>query len=161
MLDSETKVNQVLIRYCGMLLDGVPDERMAEQPHEGVNHPTWILGHLAFSADRARELLGLEKELPPEWTTMFGPGSKPSGTRADYPERDELVRAVEGGFERLRQQVVEATPEQLAKPSTNPRMKDILPTIGDSVGFLLTGHLGVHLGQFSAWRRLIGLPPLF
>ena len=40
-------------------------------------------------------------------------------------------------------------------------MKEGLPTIRDAVAFLLTGHLGVHLGQLSMWRRLLGLPPLF
>jgi len=40
-------------------------------------------------------------------------------------------------------------------------MKEMLPTVRDGVSFLLTGHLGVHLGQLSAWRRMVGLPPLF
>jgi hypothetical protein len=26
---------------------------------------------------------------------------------------------------------------------------------------MLSGHLGVHLGQLSSWRRMMGLPPLF
>ena len=55
----------------------------------------------------------------------------------------------------------QATPEQLARPSTNPYTKEALPTVGDGVAFLLTGHLGVHLGQLSTWRRMIGLGPLF
>jgi hypothetical protein len=29
------------------------------------------------------------------------------------------------------------------------------------IAFLITGHVGVHLGQLSSWRRMIGLPPLF
>ena len=35
----------------------------------------------------------------------------------------------------------------------------VLP--GLAVAFLLTGHLGVHLGQLSTWRRMIGMPRLF
>jgi hypothetical protein len=161
MLDSELKINRFMMEYVRMLVGDVPDERMAEQPLPGVNHPAWILGHLAFSTDRGRSLLGLEPEFPAEWTSMFGFGSKPSSTRGDYPARDELIRAVEHGFERFRSQVESATPEQLGRPSTNPRMKDFLPTVKDGLAFLLTGHMGVHLGQFSAWRRMIGLPHLF
>jgi hypothetical protein len=127
----------------------------------GVNHPAWILGHLAWSTDRARALLGLEAEYPSEWATMFGFGSKPSATRGDYPSRAELLQAVERGFERLRDQAASATPEQLAQPSTNPRTKDLLPTVKDAIANLLTGHAGVHVGQLSMWRRMIGLPPLF
>ena len=161
MLDSEIKVNQFLMRYCRMLVGDLADTRMAEQPLAGVNHPAWILGHLAYSADGARRLLGAEKELPAAWTLLFGSGSKPSTCRSDYPSKDELLQAVELGFERLRQAAVVAIPEQLSQPSTNARTKDALPTIKDGVAFLLTGHLGVHLGQLSTWRRMIGLPPLF
>ena len=76
------------------------------------------------------------------------------------PDAD-VPQAVEQGFERLRQQAAAATPEQLAQPTTNPYTKDALPTIKEGVAFLLTGHLGVHLGQLSMWRRMIGLAPLF
>jgi DinB family protein len=161
MLDTELKINQFLMQYCRMLVGDIADERMAEQPLPGVNHPAWVLGHLAFSADRARGLLGAKKELPAAWTPLFGPGSKPSPSRRDYPSKDELLRAVEEGFERLRQQAAAAVPEQLAQPTTNPYTKHALPTVKDGVAFLLSGHLGVHLGQLSTWRRMIGLPPLF
>jgi hypothetical protein len=161
VLETALTVNRFLLWYLQNLLADVPDERMAEQPFPGVNHPAWILGHLAWSTDRGRLLLGLEPELPAEWTSMFGFGSKPSSTRGDYPGRDELIRAVEHGFERLRDQAKSATPEQLAQPSANSLTKDLLPTVKDGLVLLLTGHLGSHLGQFSAWRRMMGMPPLF
>src|SRR5262245_30845321 len=161
MLDSEIKVNLFLVQYCRMLVGDIADERMAEQPLPSVNHPAWVLGHLAFSADRAGGLLGAAKELPAAWVPLFGPGSTPSASRSAYPSKDELLRAVEQGFGRLRQRAAAATPEQLAQPTTNPHTKDALPTVKDGVAFLLTGHLGVHLGQLSSWRRMIGLPPMF
>jgi hypothetical protein len=161
MLDSELKVNRFLMGYARMLIGDIPDERMVEQPFPGVNHPAWNLGHLAWSTDRGRWLLGLEPEFPSEWTTLFGFGSKPTASRGDYPSRDELIGAVERGFERLREQVAAATPEQLETPSPNSRTKEALPTVQDGLVLLLTGHLGAHLGQLSMWRRMIGLPPLF
>src|SRR4051812_43776739 len=100
MLDSEVRVNQFLVQYCRMLVGDIADERMAEQPLAGVNHPAWVLGHLAFSADLAAGLLGAAKSLPGEWVPLFGPGSKPSTSRSGYPSRDELLRAVEHGFGR-------------------------------------------------------------
>jgi hypothetical protein len=134
---------------------------MAGQPLPGVNPPAWILGHLAFSADRARGFLGAEKEMPEAWAPLFAPESAPCTNRADYPPKDELWRALEQGFESLRRQAETATSEQLSQPSTHPRVKDALPTTRDLVAFLLTGHLGIHLGQLSTWRRMIGLPRLF
>jgi len=161
MYDTEIKVNQFLVGYCRMLLKDIPDERMAEQPLPGVNHPAWILGHLAISTDGAITRLGGQKLLPPEWMPLFGPGSKLSNVRSDYPATEELLRAVEQGFEKACQMAQTATIEQLATPTANPAMKAGLPTAREGVAFLLTGHLGVHLGQLSAWRRMIGLAPLF
>ena len=94
MLDCELKINRMLLNYVGMLVGDLPDERLAEQPMPGVNHPVWVLGHLAWSTDRGRSLLGLPAECPPEWTPLFGFGSKPS-TNRDYPSRDELLQAVQ------------------------------------------------------------------
>ncbi len=161
MFETETKINLVLLWYCRMLVDDIADERMTEQPLPGVNHPAWVLGHLALTTDMAAGLLGVEKVLPGAWAPLFGPGSKVSASRTDYPSKEELLRAVEQGFERVRAQAAAATPEQLARPTTGPPMKEILFTVKDGVALLMTGHLGVHLGQLSSWRRMIGLPPLF
>lgn len=161
MLDSELRVNEFMISYCDMLMKDLPDDRLAEQPAPGVNHPAWILGHLAFAADRGRVLLGISKVLPEDWAPRFGPKSSVSPNRADYPPKDALLTLVHGGYERLRQQVRAADPARLAEPNPNPFSKDVLLTVQDALAHLLTSHLGVHLGQLSMWRRMIGQPPLF
>lgn len=145
MMDSAIPVNLFLMQYYRMLLADIPDERMAEQPVAGVNHPAWILGHLAVTADGSLEKLGGQKMLPPAWSTLFGLGSKPTPSRGDYPSKDELVRAVEQTYQDLRQKPATANPEQLSRPTTNPRAKQALPTLKELVVFVLSGHLGVHL----------------
>src|SRR5437764_5278288 len=102
MLDTELKINLLLLQYCKMLVADIGDERLANQPLAGVSRPAWILGHLAFSAHRAKTLLGGEMELPAAWVTLFGPGSRPSASRADYASKDELLQGVEHGFGGLR-----------------------------------------------------------
>lgn len=72
-----------------------------------------------------------------------------------------MLRSVEEGYRQLRQVIASASTEQLARPTTNPRLKDTLPTLKELFTFLMTGHVGIHLGQLSTWRRLIGLPPMF
>jgi hypothetical protein len=161
MLGSAIQVNVMLIKYGQSLVGDIADERFAEQPVAGVNHPAWILGHLALTADSGLELLGAPKALHPEWTTLFARGSKPSRSRGDYASKDELVRAFEHGYEQLRKHVRLASPEQLSRPSPHEQTRATLPTLSDVIALLLTGHVGTHLGQLSAWRRLIGLPPLF
>src|SRR6516165_6172450 len=98
MLDNAIQVNLFLMQLCGTLVRDIADERLAEQPHASVNHPAWILGHLAWAADGALAMLGAPKRLPDEWKTLFAAGSKPSTARAVYPSKDELLRAVEEGY---------------------------------------------------------------
>ena len=161
MLSSAIQVNLFLVNFCRMLLADITDERMAEQPVAGVNHPAWILGHLAWAADGTVEKLGGAKALSGQWAALFGAGSQPSASRALYPSKDELLRTLEQSYRDLRQKSATADPEQLSRPTTNPRAKEALPTLQEMVAFLLTGHVGIHLGQLSSWRRMIGLPPLF
>ncbi len=161
MLANEIKVNQFLLQYCRRLTADIADEQMADQPLVGVNHPAWILGHLAYSADAAVGLLGGEKTMPADWVELFKPGSALRASRGDYAAKAALLQAVEDYFPRARSLAASASLEQLGKPSTNPRMKEALPTIQDAVSFLFTGHLGIHLGQLSSWRRMIGKAPLF
>ncbi len=161
MLDSAIQVNLFLVGYCRRLVGEIADERLAEQPHAGVNHPAWILGHLALTADGALGMLGAQKALPAEWATLYGRGSKPSAQRGLYPSKDELLRVLEHGYQQVRQKAAAADPEQLSRPTKNPVTKETLPTLKEMVAFLLSGHMGVHLGQLSSWRRMTGLPPLF
>jgi len=161
MLDSAIQVNLFLMEHCRMLVGDIADERLAELPVAGVNHPAWVLGHLAWTADGALGMLGAQKRLSAEWASPFGRGSTPSVERGLYPSKDELLRAVEQGYQQVRQAAATANPEQLARPTTNPLIKETLPTLKEMIAFLLSGHMGVHLGQLSSWRRMIGLPPLF
>jgi len=161
MFEVENRINCFLLQYCRLLVADIPDDRMAEQPVPGVNHPAWILGHLAYSANAGLALLGTTKIFPTEWEPLFAPASKVTASRSNYPSKEELIEAIDKGFALLRETASNADDEHLSQPTTNPRMKDGLPEARDRVAFLLTGHLGVHLGQLSSWRRMIGLPPMF
>jgi uncharacterized damage-inducible protein DinB len=162
MLETEVAVNRFLIGYAKMLVAELDDTRLSEQPMPGVNHPAWILGHLTFVAHRAMALINDgDVALPESWKASFSPGSKLTANRADYPTKAELLQAFEEGHQALHRTIESATPEQLTKPSTHPRSKAMLPQVKDLLAFLLTGHMGVHLGQLTTWRRMIGLPALF
>ena len=161
MFDTEIKVNKFLLEYCRLLIADIAEERMTEQPMPGVNHPAWILGHLAFSAEMIVGRLGGDKFLPANWADLFKLGSSPCANREDYPSKAELLKTVEDSFALARDMAAAASDETLSTPSPNPRFKEGLPTLRETTALILTGHLGVHLGQLSMWRRMIGLAPLF
>ena len=45
----------------------------------------------------------------------------------------------------------------LEVPNPNERMAGKFPTLGSGHGFYVGGHMMMHLGQLSAWRRMAGL----
>jgi hypothetical protein len=161
MFESELMSNAVLLGYAEQLVADISDADFVQQPLPGTNHPAWILCHLAMAGDGAIGLLGGDKILPPDWATKYGRDSKIGSERSEYPSRDEIVKQFRATYAGARELAAQADPERIARPNPNSRLRANLPTIRDMCGFLLTGHLGVHLGQLSAWRRMRGLPPLF
>lgn len=161
MFETELKINRFLLQYAHLLTNDIPDERFAEQPLPGVNHPAWIIGHIAVTGDFVSSICGGQKHCPETWGKQFGPGSVMTGNRGDYPSKAELIQTLDRAFLAAHEVVPSATEEQLARPNPNRRMREGLPTLREACAFLLTGHFGVHLGQLSAWRRMIGVSPLF
>lgn len=161
MLETQLVSNEMLMGYAEMLLEDIEDADFALQPAPGTNHPAWILGHLAYAADGAVGLLGGEKLTDADWSAKFGRDSKITGDRSDYPTRDEILKVFRDTHARARDLAAQTDAEHLAKPNPISRLRENLPTIGDMCTFLLTGHLGVHLGQLSAWRRMCGKPAMF
>jgi len=161
MFTTEIHVNSFLLNYVDGLLKDIPDERMAELPAAGVNHPAWILGHLIYTGDAVVSMLGGAKELPEHWAKLFGGGSELTSNRTDYPGKTELLDLLKSRFLAARQLLAVAPESILEAPNPRLHMRERLPTVADMVSFVLTGHFGIHLGQLSTWRRLIGLKRLF
>ena len=141
-----------------MMLKDIPDERMTEQPTGLVNHPAWQVGHIAIALDGGAKLLGQEGLKGEADREKYGFGSQPLPDRDQYPSKEELMADLKAVQDQLAAGFESATDEQLGGPNPVERVKDILPTLGDMVTFMATGHYGMHLGQTAAWRRAAGLP---
>jgi hypothetical protein len=155
----------MMLGYGQKLIADIPDEQMCAQPIEGrvMNHPAFILGHLAWANDnRAASLTGQQPAgaANPQWKELFGMGSKPASDRSKYPSKAELLKAFEDAHARLGEAAAKATPEALAQPTPEP-MRARFPTVGALVLGLMTSHFATHLGQLSAWRRAMGYPSVF
>lgn len=158
MLERERKLYAFVLKYCRLLTADLSDEQMTIQPMPETNHPAWILGHLAIATDSAARLLGERPACPPEWRTKFGPGSVVVTDRGAYPDKAELLAAIEAGHARVAEVAATVSDERLARPHGLPILKEELPTVGDLLAHLMTTHPATHLGQLSAWRRMLGLP---
>jgi DinB superfamily len=149
------------LNYARKLAADVPDEQMTAQPVPGrvMNHPAFVLGHLAWAGDVACWLLG-QPPAHADWKELFGMGTTPQADRSLYPSKADLVKALEDAHARVIDALDKAAPDALTQLPPE-RMRSRFPTVGHALLGLMTSHESTHLGQFSAWRRAMGLPSVF
>jgi len=133
------------------------------QPAPDVNHPLWLLGHIAGSEDHL--ILGFcrgESLLPEEYGTLFAMGSKlladPSGYPAGEEILDHMVRVHEAALDYVRG----ASQGELDQPPVtfdrlDERARQLFATRGRCVWFH-ANHEALHTGQMAYIRRLLGKP---
>jgi hypothetical protein len=145
--------------YADALTKTIPADRFAEFPGKDVVCPAFYMGHLAIYPARALDLLGrsdLAIANPAGWDERFKAGveAKPG----DYPSKDAIMAHFMAGY-RAVAKALETAPDE-AFDRENPaegRFKEMFPTVGGAVTFLCIGHMQMHLGQVSTWRRVMGL----
>ncbi len=160
MLQHVTYLYGFNLRFARSLVDNLTPEQMVAQPHGVINHPAWTLGHLAMAADSLAVYLGLERQAPVGWDKTFATGGTPSGERAAYPSKEELLAALTAQHERNTAAARQADPALFGRPHPDERRRERFPTVGDIAVFLMTSHEMDHLGQLAAWRRAMGLGPV-
>ncbi|WP_428305554.1 DinB family protein [Lacipirellula sp.] len=150
------------------LLVGVTEEMFARLASPGgvvvkSNHASFVLGHLAIYPARIVEQLGGDAtalKLPESFVEAYSPTAKclddPEGTI--YPPMQEVVDRFFAGYEAALVQFRRSDDELFLRPNpTGGRSTELFPTIGSMHAFYAGGHMMLHLGQLSAWRRMSGL----
>jgi hypothetical protein len=157
----------VSLGYADRLLAGVSPERFARFATPGgvavvSNHPAFIYGHLSLYAPKVLLQIGHPAPpLPGQFEIAF---SKDAACRDDpdgdlYPPMEDVLAFFREGY-RMVTGALRSTPDE-AFDVPNPaagRMRDLFPTIGSVQTFYCGGHMMMHLGQMSAWRRMEGMP---
>lgn len=151
------------------LIVGVTPEMFARLPKADgraiqTNHPAWALGHLALYPARVMRMLGLNGDAvapPAAWEALFKNGSE-CRDDADgklYPAMESIVTAFRRGYDTVLDQVLTLDDAAFGKPTPDENYRQAFPTVGIVVNFMLHSHVMMHLGQISAWRRVMGLGP--
>ena len=130
------------------------DRHCAHQPTPGAKTAGWLIGHLVVTGDYARRLCGLPPLAPKEWRPLFAPGSLPGTDPAGYPPMAQLLACMSAVYADLAARAPGASAEALEAPNPFAPARDAFPTAGAFVAYLLTGHLGYHLGQLAIWRAV-------
>jgi hypothetical protein len=151
---------ELVLRYADQLVQTIPADSFARMPMKDLNSAAFNIGHLSIYGDRICGMLGRQDLVTPlpYSADLFKAGAPCLDQPGLYPSKDVLVATF---FERQRRALealkgaTEAT--MAAENPAEGRFKEMFPTVGGAVGFLLSGHVAMHLGQISAWRRVMGL----
>jgi hypothetical protein len=141
----------LLQQYERWLVD-LEDRHLALEPLPGTKTAGWLLGHLVVTGDFARRLCGLSPHAPKQWRPLFAPGTSPSREARTYPPMRELIDVFRRVYEDLGANAAAAPPEALSAPNPFEPTRTAFPSAGSFAAFIMTGHLGYHLGQLSMWR---------
>lgn len=147
--------------YGQMLLAGIPADQFSHMPHPNMNHPAFCVGHLSIYPNQTLELLGVPEhrvEIPPSYSELFEMDVKCVEQDGRYPEKDELVGYYTAAYEAAIAGLGAVDESVFARETDfEGRFKQMCPTVGSTMAFMLLAHHMVHLGQISAWRRAIGM----
>lgn len=154
--------------YAERLLTGVSPAMAARKPRnaEGVliemNHPVFALGHLSLYSGRMLALIGADAtaaKTPDAWEALFKAGAPchDDPTGVIYPSLAEVTERFFAGVDAGLAALEGVRDDVLARPNPNEAMRSRFPCVGDMVNFMTSGHVLMHLGQVSAWRRCMGL----
>lgn len=155
--------------YADSLLTSIPAELFAHMPSKEpgrlVNSPAFNIGHLAIYPDlRMFQIIGREdlaRPLPFS-ADLFKAGAACVDTPGAYPTKDVLVETFRARHRAIIDALASVPEETFARANPGEgRMREMFPTIGSLVNFLLVGHTQSHLGQISVWRRIMGLGSAF
>jgi hypothetical protein len=163
MLELEQKLYGFNLGVLEKMMEDVNDDEIAAQPIPKMNPPRWILGHLAIANDLVLQMLETEGVCPPDWRAAFAPGSIPNADGLPTPSKSELLGVLRKQFKQFQAASSKVTPQVLAKPHSARLevLQKVFPTRGELVAQMVSGHLALHLGQLSAWRRATGRAAMF
>jgi hypothetical protein len=156
MFARERNLYARVLGFAKKAMADVDESKMNHQPHPRMNTPAWVIGHLCVVADYAARMLGQPMTCPKDWHQSYGMGSDPAKP-AVTPTKAELLACLEAQHARVDEVVSRATEEQLAAPHSVEVLQKAFPTVGDVLLNVMTAHPMLHLGQLSAWRRIMGL----
>lgn len=154
--------------YGERLLVGVTADKFGRLANTGrsaiqSNHPAFIYGHLSLYGRQIITDLGADVSNLPTPDSFDSVFSKDATCRDDpdgriYPAKDEVTKFFFDTYRTATEKLRAADDQVLQQPNlSGGRMTQLFPTVGSMLAFYAGGHLMMHLGQMSAWRRMMGL----
>jgi uncharacterized damage-inducible protein DinB len=155
-------LNEFNRHYLHRLIDAISDKELDSTFGDEAHSGRWILAHLAIAVDYGFKQLDMPMQATVEWHKAYGPGSQGGSHPSLRPKKEELLKFIDEQYATLCQAALKADDTKLDTKHSVPLLADTpLKTKRDLLAHVLGSHFAAHVGQLSAWRRLLGLPPLF
>lgn len=126
------------------------DETIVDVQPEGFSNTIhWHIGHVLTVAEQF--MFGFPKKsanLPENYVSLFGNGTKPADWNGDVPSLEELSRQLQEQIIRIKEIPAERLNDRLAVPFLG------LETFGELANFGVF-HEANHLGQIQAMKRVV------
>lgn len=125
------------------------------------NHGAFVYGHLSLYSPRILEALGQEAPaIPDGFESVFSKDATcvDDADGSVYPAMEQITAFFFTGYNAV-SEAFKATDDSVFQ-QPNPgggRMTELFPTVGSMHNFYVGGHMMIHMGQMSAWRRMLGL----
>lgn len=155
---------QVCLKYAEVLLKDVTAEHFArfataDGKQIDSNHPAFIYGHLSLYAHRIMQDLGQPMDdAPAEFEANFAKDCVcKDDAEGTLPSMDTITTHFFDVWNTVATVLRETDDAVFQQPNPSESMAKRFPTLGSVHNFYASGHNMMHLGQMSAWRRMIGL----
>lgn len=149
--------------YTLGLIADIDDSDWFKQPHEGVTHIGWQVGHLAMAQYGLTmlRLRGKEPEdeqiIPVDFFRRFQKGTQPDADAESYPCPAQIRKVLGQVHERALLELERYSEDELDVKLPEPHA--VFDTKLGSV-FFCSAHELIHAGQIGLLRRLLGKDPL-
>ncbi|MCB0337018.1 MAG: hypothetical protein KDD62_11960 [Bdellovibrionales bacterium] len=161
---------QQLLKYGLQLVQDIEPNTFGFKPttSDGIvinlNHPAFVMGHLCVYPEKIFTLLDQDISsvaAPAGFKELFLKGKEcvHDPDCSIYPHKEIIVQSFENGYRSVIEVLPQIPDSGFFKANPYQDSLDRFPTAGAFVSYLLSGHMGVHLGQVSSWRRVMGYPP--
>ncbi len=129
-----------------------------------TNHPAWAYGHLATYPSRVLESVGLKGShivAPAGFEDLFKDGTacQDDAKGTIYPAMAAITAHYFKAYDAAIEAIAGLDDAKLSAQTPDEKARVNFPIIGGRVNFMLNNHVMMHMGQVSAWRRCMGLPP--
>jgi hypothetical protein len=140
-----------------MVCDDIDEAKFATRFGTTINHPAFVLGHVAYYFGVCIEILGGEVTFGENESAVYIDGIDCIDDAAIYQNKEDSIAHYKARLQEALDYVASCDEKILSRSADGTPFNGRLETFGQIASFMLTVHPAFHIGQLSAWRRVAGM----